>query len=423
MIRNIATVIRGTVMAQAVGVLVLPVLTRLFDPAAFGHLQLYLSVLTLLIVVPSLRYDIAILRATDAELPSLLRLCLYATAGVSALLLVIAYGLQAAGLRALTAHAPFPLWMPVAAMASSGIAQVLLYVAIRDENFRINANSKVAQALFYAGGGVTLGVARVGINGLILADMAGRLVNLAWLYRWFRGRPSIAQEGRVPLRTVAKRYREYPLVALPGGIANSAGGVLTPIMIYATFTATVAGQYGLVDRVLTLPVALIAVAVSQTYMGQLSAVLRDGAADGQAQFYRLLKWLGLLGAVPTIIVMLFAAPVFVLLFGAEWRLAGTLAQIMAPAAFSSLLAGCFNMTLSMVGRQKTQIAWEAARLLAMITLWSVISALRLPVVTSVLLHSGLVMIVNCVFLFLCHDALRQPRHIPETQIPIEGEPA
>lgn len=423
MIRNIAVVMRGTIMAQAVGVLILPVFTRLFDPAAFGHLQLYLSVVTLLIVVPSLRYDVAILRARDIELPALLRLCFYANIGMAALLLAVGYGSAALAPRSFLANAPFPIWMPVLAMVLSGGAQVLLYVAIRDERFQVNASSKIAQSICYASGGVALGVAQVGANGLIFADMTGRLANLGWLYRWFRQRAPMAASGRASIRSVAHSYREYPLIALPGGIANSAGGVLTPIMIYATFTAGVAGQYGLVDRVLTLPVALVAIAVSQAYMGQLSTALRIGGDGAHRQFRELIKWLAMLGILPTIAVMLFAGPVFELLFGAEWHLAGTLARIMAPAAFTSLLSGCVNMTLTVVGRQKMQIAWELGRLAAMIALWSTVSILHLPVITSVMLHSGLMMAINGIFLLLCEHALRHPNHLVLNSVPIESEPA
>lgn len=423
MIRNIAVVMRGTVLAQAVGVVILPLLTRLFDPSAFGHLQLYLSVLTLLIVIPSLRYDVAILRAADTELPALLRLCVYANLGVMLLFLVVAYGGAALLPESILATAPFPLWMPIVAMAISGVAQVLLYVATRDERFAVNANSKIAQSLSYAGTSVGMGAGGVSVNGLVIADMAGRVVNLGWLFRWFRSRPVMPRQGRASIRTVAHRYREYPLIALPGGVVNSLGGTLTPIMIYATFTAATAGQYGLVDRVLNMPVALIAIAVSQAYMGQLSSALRVGAADARTQFHAVLKWLTLIGIIPAIGAVLLARPVFVLLFGREWALAGVLAQILIPAAFTSLLAGCFNMTLTVVGRQKTQIAWEMGRLAAMAALWSLVSLWHLSVTTSVLLHSGLVMVANAIFLLLCEHALRRPVNPVDTTTVIESEAA
>ena len=412
MIRNIVTVMRGTVIAQAVAVLILPVLTRLFDPAAFGHLQLYLSVLTMLIVLPSLRYDIAILRADDNELPSLLRLCLRANIIVAALLLLVAYAGAALFHDSFLGQAPFPLWMPIAAMAATSIGQVLLYVAIRDERFSVNANSKVAQAVSYAAMGVALGVARIGNGGLVMADLLGRFASLAWLYRWMRKRALMSRVGRVSIRAVASRYREYPLVSLPGFIINSAGVTITPIMIYATFDANAAGQYALVDRVLSLPVAVLATSVSQAFMGQLATAMRNGT-EARSDFISILRWMALIGIVPTILVILLAPTAFVLLFGSEWELAGTLAQVLAPATFVGLITGGVNMTLSVVGRQKTQMAWDVTRLTALIALWTVVPILDLSVVVSVALHSALLVIANIVFLILCAHALKHPlKHLP-----------
>ncbi|KZY54495.1 hypothetical protein A3736_02900 [Erythrobacter sp. HI0063] len=411
MIRNIVTVMRGTVIAQAVAVLILPVLTRLFDPAAFGHLQLYLSVLTMLIVLPSLRYDIAILRAEDNELPSLLRLCLRANVIVAALILAIAYVGAALFPESWLSQSPFPLWTPIAAMVATSVGQVLLYVAIRDERFSVNANSKVAQAVSYAAIGVALGVARIGNSGLVIADLLGRITSLAWLYRWMRKRTPMSQVGRVSILKVASRYREYPLVALPGFIINSAGVTITPIMIYATFDANAAGQYALVDRVMSLPVAVVATSVSQAFMGQLATAMRTGT-EARTQFISILRWLALIGIVPTILVILLAPTAFVLLFGSEWELAGTLAQVLAPATFVGLVTGGVNMTLSVVGRQKTQMVWDVTRLTALIGLWAAVPILNLSVVLSVALHSALLVIANIVFLILCANALKHPLSAP-----------
>jgi|LUMU01.1.fsa_nt_gb O-antigen/teichoic acid export membrane protein len=407
MIRNIVTVMRGTVIAQAVAVLILPVLTRLFDPAAFGHLQLYLSVLTMLIVLPSLRYDIAILRAEDTELPSLLSLCFRANIAVTALLLAVAYGGAALFPDGWLAQSPFPLWTPIAAMVATSVGQVLLYVAIRDERFSVNANSKVAQAVSYAGVGAALGVARIGNGGLVFADFLGRIAGLAWLCRWMRKRAPMSRIGCVSIRAVASRYREYPIVALPAVVINSAGITITPIMIYATFDVDAAGQYALVDRVMSLPIAVVATSVSQAFMGQLATAMRHGT-EARTQFLSVIRWLAIVGILPTLLVILSAPTAFVLLFGSEWELAGRLAQLLAPAAFVGLITGGVNMTLSVVGRQKTQMAWNTARLATLIALWTTVPILNLTIVTSLALHSAVLVFANLFYLILCARALKHP---------------
>ena len=87
MIRDIATVMRGTVIAQAIGFAALPILSRMFMPEAFGHYQLFISLLTLLLVFPTLRYEVALLRASGArEFRALAQLCLILILVVTAIL-------------------------------------------------------------------------------------------------------------------------------------------------------------------------------------------------------------------------------------------------------------------------------------------------------------------------------------------------
>ena len=50
----------GTAVAQLLLALAMPVLTRLYTPADYGALAVYSSMLTVLVVVASLRYEPAI---------------------------------------------------------------------------------------------------------------------------------------------------------------------------------------------------------------------------------------------------------------------------------------------------------------------------------------------------------------------------
>ena len=64
---NVFKLLRGTVAAQLVGLLALPLLARWFAPEAFGVLQAMQSVLALLLVVSAGRMEIAILSVAQDE--------------------------------------------------------------------------------------------------------------------------------------------------------------------------------------------------------------------------------------------------------------------------------------------------------------------------------------------------------------------
>ena len=58
--RSTMTLASGTAIAQLLLVLAMPVLTRLYTPADYGALAVYSSTLTVLLVLASLRYEVAI---------------------------------------------------------------------------------------------------------------------------------------------------------------------------------------------------------------------------------------------------------------------------------------------------------------------------------------------------------------------------
>ena len=76
MFRPVLNIMKGSALAQVVGFLILPLLSRSFGPEIFGQYQVYQAVITMFIVVVMFRYEIAILRAGEGrELTEVLALC------------------------------------------------------------------------------------------------------------------------------------------------------------------------------------------------------------------------------------------------------------------------------------------------------------------------------------------------------------
>ena len=187
MIRNVATVLRGTVFGQALGFLVLPLLSRLYDPEAFGHFQLYQSATLVLVVFVSLRFEVALLRAQDGrELQATLMLCMISTFATAALS-TAAWATVTAIYPVLYQLMPVPVWVVGPIVILIGVFQFLGYVVTREHLYRESANSKITQAVTYSTFAVAFGVA-VSSVGLILADALSRLCASIQLLRSLRGR-------------------------------------------------------------------------------------------------------------------------------------------------------------------------------------------------------------------------------------------
>ena len=81
-LRDVLIVLRGSLAAQAISFATLPLLARLYTPEVFGRYQIFLLVLSFLVLSASLRYEVPILNAdTDSRAFSLAKLCLIINVG------------------------------------------------------------------------------------------------------------------------------------------------------------------------------------------------------------------------------------------------------------------------------------------------------------------------------------------------------
>lgn len=407
MIRAVATILQGSVFAQAIGFAILPLLSRNLEPEAFGHFQAFQAILAFLLIIVTLRYEIAVLRAEDGqELAAVLGLCGLLTL-VTVLVVSSALALgQWFAWPAFLAKLGFPWWLLSLSMLAGGVAQLLGYVATRAHAYRLVANSKVAQAGLNAGLGAGLACFAPISATLVLADLAGRLGNLAWLTHGTMREIATARNVTwVRIREVATKFRDLSTISLPSTLLSTAGTALTPLLIYASFDPATSGQFGLVERSVGLPVALVVVAVSQVHMAHLATDLRTQGNEARRSFRKIAILLGVGTALPVTACILFATPLYRLVFGEGWDQAAVFAQIMAPAYWLSLITGGINMTLTVVGRQKTQFAWDASRFAAMALLWSIAPAAGWSITWIVAAHSALISFFSVLLLVISYHAL------------------
>lgn len=419
---KVALVMRGTIVAQLAGLLALPIMSRLFPVAAFGQFQLYQSIMGICLVFSALRFEVAVLNArTDAELRSVIHLSVLinlVTASVAGLLIWIA------------AIAGWPVGMKdwvfgglTIALVTllAGIAQTLTYVVTRNEDYAAGSNIRIVTALGFGGTGLGLAFWRPMLSGVILADIASKAINAVLLVR-NAARNGVYLWPVEPLSRLAdtaRRYRNYPFMSLPGGLCNALTIAIAPFMIFATFGEEVTGQFGLIERGLTLPLNLVILAVTQVFTAELAKSIRQSDVGIHARFRGLLVRLAMLGVVPTIMLIVVGPTIVQLVFGDRWGLAGTFCQVLAPFYLASFLSGVAGMALLVLERQKQQLIWEFCRLIVLIVTWVMIRQMGADPVSAIALNFGVHIVFGVIYLAMADHYLR--RH--EQGVAAEGNSA
>jgi lipopolysaccharide exporter len=329
--RSVMTLASGTAIAQLLVVLAMPVLTRLYTPADYGALAVYSSTLTVLVVLASLRYEVAIpLPEEDEVASSLLALTFVLLAIMAAVVSLLVWLGGDVFLTVVNVPALRPYrWLIPLGFIGAGAYQVLSYWAIRRREFGRVARTKLSQGAGQVVTQIALGVAGAGAPGLLIGDVIGRVAGSGGLARLIlRERPH-GRVTRASLIAVAARYRRFPLLTTWAGLLNIGSLQLPSIFFSAGFGPAAAGLYALSFKMLVVPTMLLGQAVGQVFLSSAATVARE---PERLRHLTERTALGLFACgLPMFGAVALGGPqLFATVMGSEWEQAGRYAQVLAP---------------------------------------------------------------------------------------------
>lgn len=356
-VRSAGALVGGTAAAQALTVLALPILTRLYSPEDFSLLAVYVAILTMLTAVTCLRLEIAIpLPEGDVEAANLLALALLfstLTALISGVLVFI-FGqdfFQAIGHQQIQPYGwllPFGIWL-------AGCYAAVQYWSTRKKRFPSIAKTRMMQV----GSGLTaqvgLGWAGSGSVGLMLghALMSGAGVVSLARHAWHNERDVLRRISRLGMWSAFIRYRRFPQYSTFEALANNAAIQLPVIIIAALAIGPEAGFLLLATRAMGTPVTLVGGAVAQVYLARAPNELREGRLSEFTS--EVLHGLAQFGVAPLVFIAMIAPSVFALVFGDEWRRAGELVAWMTPWFVLKLLSSPVSMVMHIKMMQRAML--------------------------------------------------------------------
>ncbi|WP_395308256.1 lipopolysaccharide biosynthesis protein [Mycobacterium sp. AMU20-3851] len=360
-------------LSQLLFIACTPVLTRLYSPDDFGVLAVFVSILGLVPVVASFRYDIAISLSVDRqESFHTLALCLFGSVLCTAAVVAV-FG---SGLLANTEFVQLqPYWWLVAVgTLAVGVFSALNAWVGYAQQFELVARVKVKQAVSSVAAQIGLGLLTVGPLGLLVGYVISQFYGATsfalavWRARpqWFTARDVWA---------AACKYRRFFFFAFPAGIVNRLGIHIVPVLFGYFYSLPTAGFFLLAQRLVALPTMVIGTSVAQVYTNRLAKDSLTGRTLLLPTYIKTVLVLLAAGLVPMGLLVALAPWLFGLVFGDEWRLAGEFCQILVPAFYAQFVVSPMIQTLNVLGYQMAQLIWDSIRLAAIVAAFVVASRL------------------------------------------------
>ena len=357
-VRSVGVLAGGTAAAQAVIVLTLPMLTRLYTPEDFTVLAVYAAMLGIVAIAACLRLEIAIpLPSRDEDAANLLALSLI-FAAVTAATTGIVVWLFAENILRLIDQAPLGpyLWLlPLGVWLASSYS-ALQFWATRKSNFSTISRTRVVQAI--GGSGVQVGFGWAGIApfGLLLGHMIGSGAGVFGLSRKILKNDSAAFHSIRPtnMLRLLREYDRFPKYSTFEALANILGLQLPLIIIAALAIGPEAGFLMLAMRAMKAPMDLIGGAVAQVYLSRAPEELRNRNLGKFTN--EVLAGLLKVGVGPILFAAFVAPPVFSFVFGEQWIRAGEIVVWMTPWLIFQFLSSPISMVMHIRNRQRTMLA-------------------------------------------------------------------
>ncbi|WP_157703125.1 lipopolysaccharide biosynthesis protein [Alkalispirochaeta alkalica] len=371
-IRSVALVAGGSAAAQAIMVILSPLITRLYGPDAFGSLRVFTSVAAVLIPLAGMGYAEAIVLPRTARQARLLgTISVLSALAFSALLLfsIALFRLSLAAYLGFNASPFFLLLLPLVVLCAV-FEKTGSQGLIRNRSFRLISGIAIIQALLTGVAKVGAGFIYASVQTLLWIYIGGHFLHALLLQGANRTGTLREIEGACPVKKeepnglfqqravdLMREYRDFPIYRMPQQFLSAVSANLPVIILGAYFGSATAGFYGLALTVLMLPVTVISRAFSQVLLSKLTSL----AHQGQRLLPFMVKTttvLGALGLVAFTPVWLLGPQIFAFAFGQEWYMAGTLGRWIAVPVFFQFVNPPTVQSLALTNSNRYLFAWS-----------------------------------------------------------------
>lgn len=353
----------GSAISQAIMLLGVILLSRLYSPEQFGIYAVILGVSTILGLASSFRYEMTILLPLQKRLSQLaLSLSLLISVGVNLAALAIVAALSLSNVL-------IAQWLvvPLAALASA-VINIGSFLQNRQKQYKRIVGVQISKSAVFVGAAIFASRSEPMGNGLVFAMLASLLLPAIYLllvdFRSYRAYEFLTNRRR--LLFWARKHRKFVYYSTPAIFIGNLASQAPVFLLTALLGSGTAGYYAMIQRVMMAPVALVSGAVNKVYLQSVASKIA-----GRKRIFPYTKSIIMKFTLPSLIlagvmVLAFSNELLRRLFGDQWGGVDTLAMVMIPAFCISFVAKSIS-GFAVLGRNELGLLYQIVLLVAVST--------------------------------------------------------
>lgn len=355
--RNVLVLMSGTAIIQIITILISPFLTRLYAPDDFGLYALYLSALTLLTIIATGKYELAIgLPKKSSEANSLMFLTLLLAFLFSSFLMIILI-LFHEKIIVLINKPDLARWiylLPLSVLFS-GVYLSNQYWLNRQKRFQEITQIVILQGIILTVFSLIFGYIEMDFAGLILSSFIALVISATvGLKIFILEKPPLS---RIKIIALMKKYKKFPAYSIISDFFNSFSHQLPIFFIPFLFGMSAAGIFFLMQRMIKIPLSLLSSSIGEVFR-QTATYEYMHHGNCRVIYLKTLQKLILLSIVPFMLLFVFSPFLFELIFGDTWKDAGKYTQILIPMFFTQFISSPLSLMYYIAEKQDKDLLFQ-----------------------------------------------------------------
>ncbi len=359
---NVSLVFGGKMYAAILGILLTPILARLFTPENYGEYALFYAAVQHLVIIGTLSLPIAVSTSKNEEVNATFNLALASILVFSAIIPFIIYP-SAPWLDTYFNTSIFTSYQPLilASYILSALFALLSALNIKLQRFKQNTVAGVGETTGSKLINVGSGWLAMASFGLILGDLGGKFVSLGILVKTFPKEIKIALPSLKRAITQLKNFKQFPAYIMPSEWIGMLNNQLLLLVVAFLFTKNELGQLVMAIALLSIPLNILTNTFQPVITERLTSY--KGTPKDYPFFTQSLILLSLISIFTFGLILIIPSQAFVFFLGEQWVGIGTIINILAILYFFLLIDRSFENGFIVLGKQKVVFFFSVVELL------------------------------------------------------------
>lgn len=385
-ISNVLKLISGSIIAQIIAIGLIPIITRLYTPEDYGLFSLILAISGIIVVFSSLSYQLAImLPKEDVDAAHIVILCciLIMISSIFTGIIFIFFGDFIANILNVPKISNYLLFVPIIVFFTA-IVSVFTYWNARRKRFGTIALAQSSNSFLSKIIQIGAGIGSASLFGLITGYFIGYISAITFFLKgFFEDFILFKKISRQRLKSLAIRYKKFPLFTSWSTTANTISIQIAPLLLVYFYSPVIVGYYTIANQVVQMPMSLIGSAIGQVFFQRASEDKNktDNISEIVHGVHRRLVSFGIF---PMLLLLIIGEDLFALALGTEWATAGLYVKILVPWLLLVFIASPLSTIFSVLERQHIDLSFNVTLLISRIGVLCIGGVLFDPIGTLIL---------------------------------------